>query len=432
MRAATLLAPRARAACARARTACPPRAAAAAAALSTAPAAASVPTALVKQLREMTAAPMMDCRNALAAEGNDVAKAVDWLRKKGVATASKKAGRAAAQGVVACATNAAGDAGVLVEVRPAAPPTVASIAAHAHGGHQRGLLPRARLSRALTPAAARRLRLPPPPPPPAPLQVNSETDFVARNEQFQALAARIAQAALAGGLPAGGPTHASPTGCAAVGDAEFAAWREATALPGGDSLGAACSVGGGVVELVGRIRENLVARRAAKLAVPGGLVVSYTHNAVSPGMGAIGVLVALAPRDAAAAPLAPGATPGYGALVDAARKVAMHVAAAQPAYFARATVPPGALEREREVLTQQAAGSGKPAAIVAKMVDGRLGKFYAECVLTEQPFILADDGVRVSAWVDAAAKAAGAPAVQIAGFAHFVLGQGVALGGEDS
>lgn len=256
---------------------------------------------------------------------------------------------------------------------------------------------------------------------------------MARNEQFQALVGRIAQVALGGSLPAGGPTPSAPTGCAAVGDADFAAWRDATPLPGGDSLGAACSVGGGVVELVGRIRENLVARRAAKLHVPGGLVVSYTHNAVAPGMGAIGVLVALAPRDPAAAPLGAGSTPGYAGLVDAARKVAMHVAAAQPAYFSRATVPPGALEREREVLTQQAAGSGKPAAIIAKMVDGRLGKFYAECVLTEQPFILADDGMRVAAWMDAAAKAAGAPAVQIAGFSHFVLGQGVAAaGGEDS
>lgn len=265
-------------------------------------------------------------------------------------------------------------------------------------------------------------------------QLNSETDFVARNEHFTRLATKLSATALATLPASGGPAAAAaaPTGCDALPEPAFAAWRDDTPLPGGDTLGGACSVAGGVTDLVAKIRENLVLRRGARLEVRGGLVVAYTHNAVAPGLGSIGVLVGLAPAGGAgAAPLTPGGTPGYAGLADAARRVAMHVAAARPLYLSRASVPAAAVERERAVLVEQAATSGKPAGIVAKMVEGRLGKFYGESVLGEQPYVLSEEGVRVGKWLDDAAKKAGAPPVVIAGFAHFVVGEGLPpAGGE--
>lgn len=263
------------------------------------------------------------------------------------------------------------------------------------------------------------------------LQINSETDFVARNEQFQALASRLAKTALAT-LPspsASNNNNSGPTGVSPISDADFAAWRDGTQLPGGDSLGAPCTVGASLVDLVARIRENILARRAVKLAVPGGLVAAYTHNSVAPGMGTIGVLVGLSPKDASK-PLVPGVTPGYAALTDIARKVAMHVAAAKPSYLNKESVPSQALEKERQFLTEQAAGSGKPANIIAKMVEGRLSKYFGDFVLLEQPYILAEDGGKVGKWVEASAKAAGAPPVTVSAFAHFILGDGVAPAAE--
>jgi elongation factor Ts len=283
----------------------------------------------VKELRDKTGAGMMDCKRALGESGGDMEAAVDWLRKKGLAAAAKKAGRVAAEGLVGVATR--GPAGAVVEV-------------------------------------------------------NSETDFVARNELFQAFVRSAAAVAVDGG-----------------GDVE--------ALKGAPYPGTGRSVGEELTELVGRIGENLVLRRAARLAVGAGLVASYMHNALAPGLGKIGVLVAL---ESAAAP---------EALAGLGRQLAMHVAAASPLYLDIAAVPPAALERERAVLREQAAGSGKGAAIVERMVEGRLRKFYEESVLLEQVFVI-DGESRVGKVVEAAAKAAGAP-IRVAAFVRLQLGEGV-------
>jgi elongation factor Ts len=288
-----------------------------------------VTAALVKELRDKTGAGMMDCKRALGESGGDMEAAVDWLRKKGLAAAAKKAGRVAAEGLVGVATR--GPAGAVVEV-------------------------------------------------------NCETDFVARNELFQAFVRTVAAVAVDGG-----------------GDVE-----ELTAAP---YPGTGRSVAEELSELVGRIGENLVLRRTARLAVGAGLVASYTHNSLAPGLGKIGVLVAL---ESAAAP---------DALAALGRQLAMHVAAAGPLYRDIAAVPPAALERERAVLREQAAGSGKTAAIVERMVEGRLRKFYEESVLLEQVFVI-DGESRVGKVVEAAAEAAGAP-IRVAAFVRLQLGEGV-------
>jgi elongation factor Ts len=312
--------PRIGAAAARARA---PRFSSAAAAA--APAAA-VPASLVKQLREMTGAPMMDCKNALVAEGADLQRAVDWLRKKGVSQATKKAGRTAAQGLVAVALDEAkGDSAAIVEI-------------------------------------------------------NSETDFVARNAAFQGLATRVAAGALAA-LPAA--SRVGGAARAAADDAAAAAALAAAPLPGGDSLGTPCNVGAGVTDVIAKVGENCVLRRAARLSVAGGVVAPYIHNAAAPGLGSIGVLVGLKP--AGGAPALVKGTPAFSGAAELARKVAMHVAAARPACLARAEVPTEALEREKTVLVEQARASGKAEALIAKIVEGRLNKYYSEVCLVEQP-----------------------------------------------
>ncbi|HKS88662.1 MAG TPA: translation elongation factor Ts [Stellaceae bacterium] len=290
---------------------------------------AEITAGLVKELRDKTGAGMMDCKRALAETGGDIEGAVDWLRTKGLATAAKKAGRVAADGLVGAATR--GRAGALVEV-------------------------------------------------------NSETDFVARNELFQAFVRTVAALAVTVG-----------------GDVE--------ALKKAPYPGTGRTVEGELTELVARIGENLVLRRAARLAVGEGVVASYMHNSLAPGLGKIGVLVALestAPEEALAA---------------LGRQLAMHVAAAQPLYLDIAAVPAAALERERAVLREQASGSGKTEAIVERMVEGRLRKFYEETVLLEQIFVI-DNETRVGKAVEAAAKAAGAP-IAVKGFVRFTLGEGV-------
>ena len=290
---------------------------------------AEITAGLVKELRDKTGAGMMDCKRALAETGGDIEGAVDWLRTKGLATAAKKAGRVAADGLVGAATR--DRAGALVEV-------------------------------------------------------NSETDFVARNELFQAFVRTVAALAVTVG-----------------GDVE--------ALKKAPYPGTGRTVEGELTELVARIGENLVLRRAARLAVGEGVVASYMHNSLAPGLGKIGVLVALestAPEEALAA---------------LGRQLAMHVAAAQPLYLDIAAVPAAALERERAVLREQASGSGKTEAIVERMVEGRLRKFYEETVLLEQIFVI-DNETRVGKAVEAAAKAAGAP-IAVKGFVRFTLGEGV-------
>jgi elongation factor Ts len=272
---------------------------------------------------------MMDCKRALGDTGGDIESAVDWLRKKGLAAAAKKAGRVAAEGLVGVATTAA--AGAVVEV-------------------------------------------------------NSETDFVARNELFQALVRTVSELAvnLDGTIES----------------------LNAAAYPGTGR-----SVAEELTELVARIGENLVLRRVARFAVGAGHVASYVHNLLAPGLGKIGVLVALE------------STAGADVLAPLGRQLAMHVAAATPLYLDTASVPASALERERDVLRGQAETSGKAAGIVERMVEGRLRKFYEETVLLEQVYVI-DGESRVGKIVEAAAKAAGTP-IKVAGFARFALGEGI-------
>ncbi|HTV45243.1 MAG TPA: translation elongation factor Ts [Stellaceae bacterium] len=290
---------------------------------------AEVTAALVKELRDRTGAGMMDCKRALGDSSGDIEAAVDWLRKKGLSAAAKKAGRVAAEGLVGAAVE--GCAGALVEV-------------------------------------------------------NSETDFVARNEAFQVFVRNVAGLALAGG----------------------GALEALLQMP---YPGAGRTVEAELTELIATIGENLVMRRSTRLAVGQGGVFSYLHNSLGPGIGKIGVIVAL---ESGAAP---------GALAELGKQLAMHVAAASPLYLDIASVPASALDRERGVLREQARASGKPDSIVERMVDGRLRKFYEEVVLLEQIFVV-DQETRIAKVVEQAAKAAGAP-ITVTGFARFVLGEGV-------
>ncbi|HML10962.1 MAG TPA: translation elongation factor Ts [Stellaceae bacterium] len=290
---------------------------------------AEITAGLVKELRDKTGAGMMDCKRALGDTGGDIEAAVDWLRKKGLAAAAKKAGRVAAEGLIGVAT---GDkAGAVVEV-------------------------------------------------------NSETDFVARNELFQDFVRRVAQLAVT-------------------------ADRDSDALKAASFAGNGKTVEGELTDLIGRIGENLVLRRVARLAVGRGHVASYVHNVVSPGLGKIGVLVAL---ESAA---------GENVLAPLGRQLAMHVAAANPQYLDQSSVPAVALDRERAVLRDQAGSTGKSADIVNKMVEGRLRKFYEDTVLLDQVFVI-DGESRVGKVVEEAAQSAGTP-IKIAAFIRFVLGEGI-------
>ncbi len=290
---------------------------------------AEITAARVKELREKSGAGMMDCKQALTESGGDLEAAVDWLRKKGLAAASKKAGRVAAEGLVAVATE--GGRGVAVEI-------------------------------------------------------NSETDFVARNEDFQRFAAEVAGVALA-----------------TEGDHD--------AVLKAPYPGAGKSVAERLTDMIATIGENLNVRRSARLAVADGVVASYVHAAAVPGMGRIGVLVALESKGDKAR------------LEELGKQLAMHVAAANPQSVDVASLDPQAVERERAVLSEQAASSGKPPEIVAKMVEGRLRKFYEDVVLTEQVYVI-DGESRVSKVLEAAAKSLGTP-VKVAGFVRFALGEGI-------
>jgi elongation factor Ts len=289
---------------------------------------AEITASLVKELREKTGAGMMDCKRALGETAGDIEGAVDWLRKKGLAAAAKKAGRVAAEGLVGVATS--GNAGAVVEV-------------------------------------------------------NSETDFVARNEAFQNFVRQVAELALA------------------KGDLDQV---KAAAFPGTGR-----NVAEELTHLVATIGENMSLRRIRRLEVGKGVVVSYVHNALVPGLGKIGVLVAL--ESAADA----------GKLTALGKQLAMHVAAANPQFLTIADVDAASLERERDVLREQARASGKPDAIIDKMVEGRLRKYYEEVVLLEQIFVV-DGETRIAKVVEAAAKEAGGP-IKITAFARFALGEGI-------
>ncbi len=296
---------------------------------------AEITASLVKTLREKTGAGMMDCKKALGEVQGDIEKAVDWLRTKGLSAASKKAGRVAAEGLVGVA--ASGTRGALLEV-------------------------------------------------------NAETDFVGRNEQFQKFVGTATKIALESG-----------------GDLVKVA---ATAYPGSDR-----DVQGELTNLIATIGENMSLRRSAMLSVSDGVVVAYTHNAVAPDLGKIGVLVALESAGDKAK------------LASLAKQLAMHVAAVNPQSLSVAELDQAAIERERAVLAEKAGLAGKTADIVAKMVEGGLRKFHQEVVLLEQAFVM-DGKTKVSKVVDDAAKDVGAP-VKIAGFLRFALGEGIEKKSED-
>lgn len=289
----------------------------------------AITAAQVKELRELTGAGMMDCKAALNENDGNMEAAVDWLRKKGIAKADKKAGRTAAEGLIGIA--AEDGKAVLVEV-------------------------------------------------------NSETDFVARNDAFQQLVRNIAQVA----LEVGGETEA-------VSEARY---------PGSTK-----SVSETIKDAVGTIGENMSFRRSKTLAVGSGVVATYIHNSVSENLGKLGVLVALE------------TTGDAEAAQHFARQVAMHVAATNPLALSEAELDPAAVEREKAIFADQARASGKPDAIIGKMVEGRLRKFYEEVVLLKQSFVLNPD-VTVEQAAKDAAKAIGAEA-KITGFLRFALGEGI-------
>jgi elongation factor Ts len=289
---------------------------------------AEITAATVKELRERTGAGMMDCKKALGETGGDMEAAIDWLRTKGLAAAAKKAGRTAAEGLVGVAVR--GTEGAVVEV-------------------------------------------------------NSETDFVAKNEQFQAFVRTVAglvldsegdeQALLASAWPDGGTVEEKLTSNIAT------------------------------------IGENQSLRRLARVRVGKGTVVSYVHNAAAPGLGKIGVLVALESE-------ADGS-----ALEALGKQLAMHIAAANPLALRGEDLDPAMVERERAIAVEKAAETGKPADIVAKMVDGAIAKFRKENALLSQLFVI-DNKTKVEDVIAAEAKNAGSP-IALSAYVRFQLGEGI-------
>lgn len=281
---------------------------------------AQITAALVKQLREKTGAGMMDAKKALVENDGDEDAAIEWLRAKGLSKAAKKSGRTAADGLVAVQVSADGTSGAIVEL-------------------------------------------------------NAETDFVARNDGFQKALAGIAEAALG--------TDGSIEALAAA--------------PAPDGQG---SVDDTIKRMIATIGENMTLRRSARVSAD--RVASYIHNAETAGMGKVGVLVALS---------------GSGDLEDIGRKVAMHIAATSPAAATTAELDPDLVETEKRVLTEQARESGKPDNIIEGMIKGRMQKFFKEVVLLEQPFVMNPDQT-VADYL----KAEGAT---LNGFVHFKLGEGI-------
>lgn len=296
---------------------------------------AQITAAMVKELREATGAGMMDCKNALTESDGDMEAAIDWLRAKGLSKAAKKASRVAAEGLVGVGVD--GTVGAAVEV-------------------------------------------------------NSETDFVARNPDFQSLVTTVSSLAPA----AGGDVDK-------LNSAEFP--------------GAGKSVADKITELVGTIGENMSLRRTASVSVENGVVASYVHNQVAPGVGKIGVLVAVETNvDKATAE-------AFG------KQVAMHVAAAAPLALTPEEINADIVERERAVFTEQARESGKPDNIIEKMVEGRIRKFYEESVLLSQAFVINPD-LSVAKAVEEAGKEAGGD-MKITGFVRLQLGEGIEKEADD-
>lgn len=290
---------------------------------------AEITAALVKELRDQTGAGMMDCKKALAETGGDLEQAIDWLRTKGLSAAAKKAGRVAAEGLVAVAVD--GSKGAVVEV-------------------------------------------------------NSETDFVSRNDQFQEFVRQVASLALA-----------------AEGDLDKLL---ASAYPGTSR-----TVADQLTHMIATIGENMTIRRCEAMSVANGVLATYVHNAMADGVGKIAVVVGLESAG------------DKGKLESFGKQIAMHVAAAKPQAVSRDDLDPAILERERAVLSEQARESGKPEEIIGKMVEGRLRKFYEEVCLMDQTFVI-DGETQVSKAVEAAGKDAGGT-ISVNGFKMFVLGDGI-------
>ncbi len=281
----------------------------------------------IKELREMSGAGMMDCKKALTETEGNLEQAIDWLRTKGLAKAAKKAGRTAAEGLIAIATE--GSKAAVIEL-------------------------------------------------------NSETDFVARNEQFQQLAQSIATAALG-----------------TNGDIE--------AVKSAPHKGA--TIEKEISEAIATIGENMNLRRAKVVEASNGFVSTYIHNAVVPGLGKIGVLLAL------------NTDKDNDEIRNLGKQIAMHIAAARPEALTREEVDSSTLDRERQVFKEQAMASGKPENIAEKMVEGRIRKFYEEIVLPEQTFVI-DGKAKVSEVIDSVAKEQNA-SISIADYALLILGEGV-------
>jgi len=290
---------------------------------------AQITAALVKDLREKTGAGMMDCKKALGENGGDVQASIDWLRTKGLATAAKKAGRLASEGLVGIAVN--GINGAVVEI-------------------------------------------------------NAETDFVARNETFQSFVYTAAKIA----LTTGNDINA----------------LKVAAFPGEDR-----TVEEQLTHMIATIGENMSIRRVQKISVNKGVISSYIHTALAPGIGKIGVLVALETE------VDTNKADAFG------KQLAMHVAASKPQSISRDDIGHEVVERERAIFAEQARESGKPTEIIEKMVEGRIRKFYEEACLVEQTFVI-DGASKVSAAIEAAGKDAGG-SIALKGFALFVLGDGI-------
>ena len=289
----------------------------------------SITAGMVKDLREKTGAGMMDCKAALTETNGDMEAAIDWLRAKGLAKAAKKAGRVAAEGLVGVASKG----------------TTAAV-----------------------------------------IELNSETDFVARNDGCQALVRDVAAVALTAG-----------------GDVEAIS---AAGYPGSDK-----SVDASIKDAIATIGENMTLRRAAVLSVNDGVVSTYVHSAISDGLGKIGVLVALESA---------GDKDKLNAL---GRQIAMHIAATSPLSLNVDQLDPAVVERERAVFIEQARESGKPDNIIEKMVEGRIRKFYEEVTLVKQAFVI-DPDKTVEQAVEALGKELGT-AVTLSGFVRFALGEGI-------
>lgn len=290
----------------------------------------TITTQLIQELRTKTGAGMMKCKEALIENNGDMEAAIDWLRKKGLSAAAKKAGRVASEGLVGLVVK--GSMGALVEV-------------------------------------------------------NSETDFVARNEQFQGYVKNLTALAL---------THSNDL-------------DSLGALPYGH--GTDRTVSEELTNLIAVIGENMTMRRFGTLMVSPGVIVGYMHSQIQEGLGKLGVLVALESAG------------DHKELEGLGRQLAMHIAAANPQSVAIDDLDPALLEREREIIASQARESGKPEAVIEKMVEGRLRKFYEESVLLEQVFVM-DGETKVKDVIQAAEKKIGT-SIKIDGFLRFALGEGI-------